>query len=724
MKYWLLTSEYPPFFGGGISTYCYFTARMLADKGHNVSVFVNDSSVRNIKEEKDEYSVRVIRFNPSRTHSSETLGHVTNICYEFAHVVRHFIEKEGKPDIIESQDYLGIAYYLLQYKYLKYDWCKDIPVIVTMHSPSFLYMEFNHVPQYSFPNYWIGEMELFCLQAADILISPSEFMLMKLKKRFQLNNPNIAIIPNPYIQEAPVNESEVIGSHNSEIIFYGKLTVQKGALHLLNYFKELWDKGFARPLFLIGAQNIVYYPEEKSMGDLFRKKYQSYIQRGLLQLEKKIKPSDILSRLSKAEIIIIPSYNDNLPYVVFEMMAMGNIVLVSKQGGQAEVVEDGMDGFVFDHENPETFFDQLKRVLSLNSEERAAIARNAIKKITTEYNAEKIYAEKIKEIEKLKFKKDTSEQLFPFTRTWGANALREPFYKKNLLSVVVTFYNSGAYIDGVIKCLQASDYTEKEIIIVNDGSNDPASLEKLKFYTAQAGIKVVNKQNKGLADTRNVGAQTAEGEFLAFLDADDKVDFDYYSKAIRVLKAYSNVHFVGAWTKYFEGSHKVWPTFIPEPPLIFYHNMINSGALVYKRHAFLEAGQNDYLMTFPGLEDYESVISLLSNGYRGVVLPETLFHYRVRSDSMVRGISKIKQLLIYEYISQKHKNFYGIFASEIISLLNANGPGLYIDNPSLDYDLVKRIPFGGKASLKLVRFIKYNKYTGYIAYKLYRLIKK
>ena len=161
---------------------------MLAEKGHHVSVFVNDLSIKDIKVDVDDHSVRVVRFNTSQTNSSEALGHVTNICYEFAHVLKKFIEKEGKPDVIESQEYLGIAYYFLQYRYLGYEWCKDIPVIITMHSPTFLYMEYNHIPLYSYPNFWVCEMERFCLQAADLLISPSQFMLTELKKRFELKN--------------------------------------------------------------------------------------------------------------------------------------------------------------------------------------------------------------------------------------------------------------------------------------------------------------------------------------------------------------------------------------------------------------------------------------------------------------------------------------------------------------------------------------------------------
>jgi glycosyltransferase involved in cell wall biosynthesis len=724
LKYWLLTTEYPPFFGGGIGTYSAITSAMMADEGHEVSVFVNDTSINNFRIERRSDSLRIIRFNPSRTASSRFLGHVTNIGYEFAFIIKHFIEKEGKPDVIESQEYLGIAYYLLQFKYLLYDWCKDIPVIITMHSPSFLYMEYNNVPEYKYPNYWICEMERFCLQAADLLISPSHFMLEELNKRFQLNNSNVAVIPNPFLGKKTGDENSDLGAHDGQIVFYGKLTVQKGALYLMKYFKELWDGGFSRPLYLIGGQDIVYHAEKMTMGDFIRKHYKKYIENGLLKLEKKVNPADMRRRLAKAEVVIIPSANDNLPYVAFEMMSLGKIVLASRQGGQREIVEDGINGFIFDHDQPETFSKQLNRILDLDRKERDIISGNAVQKVLSLYNPQKIYAQKIQKINKL-LEKGSSKNEFPMIRRHADKIeSHERSFTKGLLSIVVTFYNSGIYIDDAMRCLEKTDYKEKELIIVNDGSNDAFSLTKLEEYRTKKGIKVIDKQNKGLPDTRNAGAEAAEGEFLTFLDADDKVDPGYYSKAIRALKNYVNLHFVGCWTKYFEGSKNVWPTFNPEPPLILCHNLVNSAALVFKRNSFLSAGKNDLNFTFKGLEDYDTVISVLENGYNGVVIPEILFYYRVRSDSMIRGISTIKKLSIARYISEKHKEFYGTFATEIFNLSNANGPGIFLDNPTLDYDLSDKIRFGGKLTGRIISLVKRNRVAKTIAYKLYRLINK
>jgi glycosyltransferase involved in cell wall biosynthesis len=719
VKYWLLTSEYPPFFGGGISTYCYFTAQMLVEKGHEVTVFVNDAAVDD-HEIIHQAGVRIIRFGTTRTGSLSFLGHVTNISFEFAQITKEFIEREGRPDILEAQEYLGIAYYILQYKYLRYDWCCDLRVLITMHSPSFLYMEYNHVPEYRYPNYWICEMERFCLQSADILISPSRFMVDELAKRFRLNNRNLSIIPNPFsvkmFSAVPVAKTEV-----TEIVFFGKLTIQKGAFKLLEYFRRLWEEGFDRPLHLLGGQDIVYHPEGKTMGDIIRSRYKTYIDRGLLRMEDRIPPSDIAARLAKAGVVIVPSCNDNLPYVVFEMMALGKVLLVSKQGGQSEVIEEGTTGFIFDHDRPETFGSQLKKILALPDEVKERIGRAAQEKVASFYSQAAIYDRKMAVITSSVAEQSTE---FPFIRPLHDTAVRAVPQAGGLISVVVPFYNMGKYIAATIASLAAVEYAEKEILIINDGSTDPHSLEVLQQYRGQPGITVYDTPNRGLAHARNFGASRANGTYLAFLDADDKVHPTYYAKAIRVLGYYGNVHFAAAWTQYFEGSQKIWPTFMPEPPLILYHNLVNSSALVYKRASFLEAGINDRTMIFQGLEDYESVVSMVAGGFPGIALPEPLFQYRVRANSMIRGISRAKKLLLYQHISQKHNEFYGRFAADLFNLLNANGPGGTIDNPTLDYHLADKIPFGGKLAGKMIVWVKKNRYAKKLAYRVYRFINK
>ena len=100
----------------------------------------------------------------------------------------------------------------------------------------------------------------------------------------------------------------------------------------------------------------------------------------------------------------------------------------------------------------------------------------------------------------------------------------------------------------------------------------------------------------------------------------------------------------------------------------------------------MKGGLNDKKVDY-GLEDYDSVVNMMSKGLNGIVLPELLFYYRIRSGSMFRNITTQKLLYSNSYIATKYKNYYTNFALQIINLLNANGPGYLYDNPTLEVQI-------------------------------------
>jgi glycosyltransferase involved in cell wall biosynthesis len=275
----------------------------------------------------------------------------------------------------------------------------------------------------------------------------------------------------------------------------------------------------------------------------------------------------------------------------------------------------------------------------------------------------------------------------------------------------------GKYITACVQSIKASTYPHIEILIINDGSTDRESLAILQQLERTNGIKVFNKRNEGLADTRNFGALQATGDWLAFLDADDMIAPDYYEKALRVLKQYKNVFFAGSFVQYFGDTNRKWATYTPQPPYTLVHNPVNSSGLVYKKAAFLEAGQNDKKVDY-GLEDYESVVHLLSKGYNGIALPEFLFQYRVRGDSMIRKITREKLLYSYKYIAEKHTSYYATFATQINNLLNANGPGFLFDNPTFAVTVNTNTENNSWLYRKAKAFIKKNKTLKKIALSL------
>jgi glycosyltransferase involved in cell wall biosynthesis len=355
------------------------------------------------------------------------------------------------------------------------------------------------------------------------------------------------------------------------------------------------------------------------------------------------------------------------------------LVLASKHGGQAEIITDGETGLLFDHDVDGEFTAKLFAALAMENEAISNITANAYHALTR-YDAEQIIDKKLDLLSNAAKKLSSTRPVFPFQ-------YQEAFERKKkdankLLSVVIPCYNMGRYLDECINAVMSSDYPEKEIIVVDDGSTDTATLNRIQYWAAK-GVKVISQSNSGVAKARNRGAAEATGRYLAFLDADDKVSAFYFSKSVHLLASYSNVFFVGCWAKYFGNATATWPTFTPQPPYLLVHNMVNSSALVYERMAFLAAGQNDKAVDY-GLEDYESVVSMMSKGFNGVVLPEPHFYYRVRRGSMIRAIRKEKWLYSYKYIATKHESYFKAFAAPVSHLLNANGPGYSYDNPTLD----------------------------------------
>ena len=696
MNYWLLTTEYPPFFGGGISTYCDLTAQMLSRGGASVTVFIADDAVGDYIISDAEEGITLIRFNSNRNKLFDTLGYTARLSYAFADMVRTVIQLKGKPDFIEAQDYLGIAYYLTQFKHTGYEFMAGIPIVLTLHSPAFIYLEYNKVPTYRFPDFWTCEMEKHSIMAADILISPSQYLVKEIQKHIDLSGKKVEILPNPFRTDPAYRKT--FSFTRGKIVYYGKLSPQKGTFELLAYFKELWDNGFAHPLHIVGGTDIVFHPEMLTMGQLVKKKYGAYLEKGLLQLHGKIQPSQIEEYLFDAQVILVPSIVDNMPYVVMEAMSLEKVVLASVQGGQREMITDGVNGFLFDHEDPSSFGDQLKKILSLPNEKIQQIGKNASHTVKETYSPGIIYPKKTGILQSIP--SVLQPGYFPFLHQEKSIAGTEEEKPGELLSVVIPYYNMGPYLADCLESIFQSSYKDIEIIIINDGSTDAASIDQLnKAATGTQYVKVIHQPNKGLVAARNHGATMANGKYLAFLDADDMVAPAYYEKAIHALKRNKNAFFAGSWVRYFENSNMVWPAFTPQPPYALVHNTVNSSGLVYKKKAFLAGGMNDKKLLY-GLEDFESVVNMLHNGLNGIILPEVLFYYRVRTGSMFRSMSREKLLYSNKYIAEKHSAYYAKFATQIIGILNANGPGYLYDNPSFGLKVEvrseKENPFVGK----------------------------
>ena len=669
MKIWIITTEYPPAFGGGIGTYVENVAKMYSENGDNVKVILRDNVN---KREFENENLEVCRFMLQYSKKYSCMGEVQSMAYQYYEYLNTLLKTE-QPDIIEIQEYNAIGYYILQNKYISDNYLKNIPVVVHLHTPQFALFSINKSVNYNLPDYWVGEMEKFCIKAADALLCPSEFLAQKLQS-INKDVP-IKVINLPFNLE---DTSDDIEKDPKLFVYFGRTEYRKGVEQLVQAFDNIWKMGYDCKLKIIGG-DVKFFPKNEYLGVLLSKKYKNRVDSGLLEFQGNTPQSKLIKDIKKARATIIPSLYENFPNTCIMSMWLKKPAIVSKQGGQAEMVLDsGKNGYIFDHQIKGDLESKIIEVFNASEKTLKEVGENAFKRINSLCNMN----------DNLKLRKDFFENVIKnYKSKEKYPLLNETNYKNkintnenSLLSVVIPYYNMGKYIDECVDSVIKSTYKNKEIIIVNDGSNDKNSIEALNKYRNVDNIKVLDIDNKGLANARNVGAEQANGDFIAFLDSDDMVESSFYKRAISLLNRYDNVSYIFSWVKYFEGSDGAWTTFDTQLPYLLCHNMLNANTLI-RKDDFLKYGKNRIEMEY-GMEDYDSWISLAENDCFGICIPEFLSFYRIRKDSMAREFNANNLLYLTEIITKNHKQLFCKYGDEIFNILQCNGPSYRYNNPS------------------------------------------
>lgn len=100
----------------------------------------------------------------------------------------------------------------------------------------------------------------------------------------------------------------------------------------------------------------------------------------------------------------------------------------------------------------------------------------------------------------------------------------------DLISIIIPAYNIEKYIGKCIKSVTEQDYSNIEIIVVNDGSTDRTEEICSEYYTVDSRIKYIKQENQGLVGARKTGLTKASGKYVIFVDGDDYIDKNLVSQ--------------------------------------------------------------------------------------------------------------------------------------------------------------------------------------------------
>ena len=108
-----------------------------------------------------------------------------------------------------------------------------------------------------------------------------------------------------------------------------------------------------------------------------------------------------------------------------------------------------------------------------------------------------------------------------------------------LISVIVPVYNVAAYLPGCLDSILAQSHTNIEIIVIDDGSTDESGQICDDYALKDSRIRVIHKANGGLSDARNAGMYIMTGDYVSFVDSDDRVAPDFLATLLSAMKTHN-----------------------------------------------------------------------------------------------------------------------------------------------------------------------------------------
>jgi glycosyltransferase involved in cell wall biosynthesis len=196
-----------------------------------------------------------------------------------------------------------------------------------------------------------------------------------------------------------------------------------------------------------------------------------------------------------------------------------------------------------------------------------------------------------------------------------------------LVSVITGVYNGERFIAEALRSLFAQDYAPFESVVVDDGSTDGTAAIVQSF----PGVRYVRQSNMGLAGAKNTGIAVCNGEYVAFLDADDLLPPHKLSAQLRYFLEHPEVGCVlGRQEIMFDGIEP--PPWMTRDPVYGDLDGIPLVSAVIKKRVLEDVGGFD--TSFRHREDRDLFVRLREAGVEIAVIPEIVLLRRFHGSNM------------------------------------------------------------------------------------------
>lgn len=213
-----------------------------------------------------------------------------------------------------------------------------------------------------------------------------------------------------------------------------------------------------------------------------------------------------------------------------------------------------------------------------------------------------------------------------------------------LISVIVPVYKVEAYLPQCLDSICGQTYQNLEILLVDDGSPDRCGEICDQYAARDSRIRVLHKQNGGLSDARNTALDIASGQYVVFVDSDDRIERDLFQNVMELLPFQVAVY--GCTKISEEGSVlEVVPacerskqiSFHDDPALIEYLLKTSLFGYAWNKIYNIDAIGNTRFKSIPQREDLIFNLEIMRRLSSVSLSPSCGYYYLIRNTSLLRG---------------------------------------------------------------------------------------
>jgi glycogen synthase len=570
MTHLILCREYPPapYAAGGIGTYAFHIAHLLADAGERVHLIaqrwagaphrVSESCngrlfVHRISLEKPLNSrggrldARILKLLASSTCPSQLFS------WQAAHYAEHLIETEPI-DCIEGQEWEAPLYYLQVRRALGLGPRRQPPLMVHLHSPSQMIFDHNEWDKTLTDFLPLSRFEEYTIKAADALVCPSRYLANEARNLFQLEPNSVEVIPYP-MGETPFIDRGTDVWARDVICYIGRLELRKGVVE--------WVDAAVSVANLHPTVSFDFLGSDTSLGGGTGQSVQSYL-RGRIprRLHHRFRfhgsktRGELFRFLAQVAVVVVPSRWENLPFTCIESMATGLPVLISPNGGMTELIADDENGWVAPDGTPSSLESTLLRVLSTSPQKRQMMGNYASETIRQICGNGEILQRHIQLRRSVARKGASTSQQVPCVRRSGLVQATD----RRGLGIVVTCFDSLDRLGGCVESIARQNIKATAIVVVDEKLGNAGSLVNRAISAQNQRVSVLYISGQSLEAAKRIGAEALLEAApmlrgIAWIDEHVRLELSYVSALESVFELQPQVGLVSSWG-FLDGARK------------------------------------------------------------------------------------------------------------------------------------------------------------------------